>query len=68
MIGNVGDTIVIESERATGTGRRGVIEEVVREQRCYRVRWEDGHTSMLAPAAGSARIEQRKRSRAKARA
>jgi hypothetical protein len=45
-----------------------VIEEVVREQRCYRVRGEDGHTSMLAPAAGSARIEQRKRSRAKARA
>jgi Domain of unknown function (DUF1918) len=69
MIGNVGDTIVIESERATGTGRRGVIEEVVREQPpCYRVRWEDGHTSMLAPAAGSARIEQRKRSRAKAKA
>lgn len=69
MIGNVGDTIVIESQRATATGRRGVIEEVVREQPpCYRVRWEDGHTSMLAPSAGSARIERKKRQRTKAKA
>jgi hypothetical protein len=69
MIGNVGDTIVIESERATATGRRGVIEEVVQEQPPrYRVRWEDGHTSILTPSAGSARIEQKKRPRAKAKA
>ena len=32
MIGKVGDTIVIESERADVTGRRGVIEEVVQQQ------------------------------------
>jgi hypothetical protein len=69
MIGNVGDTLVIESERADVTGRRGVIEEVLEEQPPrYRVRWEDGHSSILAPAAGSARIEQKKRSRAKAKA
>jgi Domain of unknown function (DUF1918) len=67
MIGNVGDTIVVESERADATGRRGVIEEVLREQPPrYRVRWEDGHTSLLTPAAGSVRIEQKKRTRAKA--
>ena len=61
MIGNVGDTIVIESERAAATGRRGVIEEVVQQKPArYQVRWEDGHTSILAPAAGSARIEPKK--------
>jgi len=32
------------------------------------VRWEDGHPSILTPAAGSARIEQKKRPRAKAKA
>jgi Domain of unknown function (DUF1918) len=68
MIGKVGDTIVIESKRADATARRGVIEEVVREQPArYQVRWEDGHTSILAPSAGSARIE-RKKAGAKAKA
>ena len=66
MIGKVGDTIVIESERADATGRRGVIEGVLQEQPPrYRVRWEDGHASILAPSAGSARIEPKRRSRAK---
>jgi Domain of unknown function (DUF1918) len=69
MIGNVGDIIVIESERADSTGRRGVIERVVHEQPPrYEVRWEDGHTSILTPSAGSARIEQKKRPRAKTKA
>jgi Domain of unknown function (DUF1918) len=69
MIGNIGDTVVIESERADATGRRGVIEVVLQEQPPrYQVRWEDGHTSILAPAAGSARIERTKRPRAKAKA
>ena len=69
MTGHVGDTIVIESERADATGRRGVIEEIVQDQPPrYLVRWEDGHTSILTPSAGSARIEKKKRSRAKAKA
>ena len=69
MIGHVGDTIVIESERADATGRRGVIEEIVQDQPPrYLVRWDDGHTSILTPSAGSARIEQKKRPRAKAKA
>jgi len=68
MIGNVGDTIVIESERADATARKGVIERIVREQPPrYEIRWEDGHTSILAPSAGSASIEQKKRPRAKAK-
>jgi hypothetical protein len=66
MIGKVGDTIVIESERADATGRRGVIEEVMRDDPPrYQVRWEDGHTSILSPAAGCARIEKKTRPRAK---
>jgi hypothetical protein len=65
VIGKVGDTIVIESERAAVSGRRGVIEQVVQAQPPrYQVRWEDGHTSILAPSAGSARIERKKRSTA----
>jgi hypothetical protein len=45
-----------------------VIEDVVQQQpRRYKVRWEDGHTSILAPSAGSARIEKKKRPRAKAK-
>jgi Domain of unknown function (DUF1918) len=61
MIGNVGDTIVVESERVDAPGRRGVIEEVFQaEPPRYQVRWEDGHTSILAPSAGAARIERKK--------
>ena len=61
MTANVGDTILVESERAEASGRRGVIEEVLQEQPArYQVRWEDGHTSILCPAAGSARIEHKK--------
>jgi hypothetical protein len=31
------------------------------------VHWEDGHTSIFTPSAGVARIEQKKRPRAKAK-
>jgi Domain of unknown function (DUF1918) len=61
MIGKAGDTIVVESERFDATGRRGVIEGVLQEQPPrYQVRWEDGHTSILAPAAGCALVERKK--------
>ena len=69
MLGKVGDTIVVESERATSASRTGLIEEVLREAPPrYQVRWEDGNTSILAPAAGVARIERAKRPRTKAKA
>ena len=46
---HVGDRIVVESERASQPSRAGVIEEVLREEPPrVRVRWEDGHTSILA--------------------
>jgi hypothetical protein len=61
-----GDKIVVESEKVTQPGRAGVIEEVLREDPpSVRVRWDDGHTSILTPSAGAARVIRGK-SRAKA--
>jgi uncharacterized protein DUF1918 len=58
MKAETGDRIVIESERAGQPAHAGVIEEVLGEQPLrVRIRWEDGHTSVLTPAAGAARIE-----------
>lgn len=55
-----GDLIVVESERAAQAARRGVIEEVLQEQPArFRVRWEDGHTTIFSPSAGTATIEPR---------
>jgi hypothetical protein len=55
---SVGDTIVVESERAAQAPRKGKVEEVLQEEPTrLRVRWEDGHESVFTPAAGSARIE-----------
>ena len=59
MKAQVGASIVVESERTTKPQRRGVIEEVLREDPArYRVRWDDGHETIFAPASGSARIEE----------
>ena len=65
----VGDAIVVESERAAQTGRRGVIEEIFQTAplRC-RVSWEDGRETIFVPQAGSTRIEKRTKSKAKAKA
>jgi len=54
---HVGDRIVVESERTTQPSRAGVIEEVLHEDPSrVRVRWEDGHTSILSPSDGAAKI------------
>jgi hypothetical protein len=67
MIGNVGDTIVVESERVATPAGTGVIEEVLQEEPArYQVRWQDGHTSIFAPTAGAARIEKKKRQKSRA--
>ena len=70
MSAHVGDRIVVESERASQAGRAGVIEEVLHEAPPrVRVRWDDGHTTILTPSAGVARITPMKtRSPAKPRA
>jgi hypothetical protein len=55
MRAQAGDRIAIESERAGQPGRGGVIEEILGEDPTrVRVRWDDGHTSVLTPAAGGA--------------
>jgi hypothetical protein len=50
---------VVESERVAQPPRRGVVEEVIAEEPPrLRVRWDDGHESVLAPTAGAVRIEE----------
>jgi hypothetical protein len=62
----VGDRIVVESEQAAQSGRAGVIEEVLADDPPrLRVRWDDAHTSIVAPPAGVARIERRTKKRVK---
>ena len=59
MKAHAGDRIVVESERVEQPPRTGVVEEVVQENPPrLRVRWDDGRTSVFAPAAGAARIEE----------
>ena len=54
---HTGDKILVESEKLATPSRIGVIEEVIHDDPPrLRVRWEDGHTSVLAPSAGAARI------------
>ena len=61
MNADVGDRIVVESEKVAQSGRAGLIEEVLQiSPPRYRVRWDDGRESIFSPAAGSARIEKAK--------
>ena len=63
MDARVQDRVVVESERAAQSGRAGVIEEVLaQDPPRFRVRWDDGRTSIFAPSAGVARIEPRRES------
>ncbi len=64
MTAQVGDVIVVESERVAQPVRTGVIEEVLQEEPPrFRVNWDDGHTSILTPSAGAATIEKPKKAR-----
>lgn len=58
MIGKPGDWIVVESAQVGLEPRRGQILEVIEGEVGvrYRVRWMDGHESILTPKVGSARI------------
>ncbi len=59
MKAHAGDRVVVESERATQPPRKGVVEEVIAEDPPrLRVRWDDGHTSVVSPAAGAVSIEE----------
>jgi Domain of unknown function (DUF1918) len=62
MKAHVGDRIAVESERVAQPPRRGVVEEVIAEEpQRLRVRWDDGHETIFAPAAGVARVEKKTR-------
>jgi hypothetical protein len=51
----VGNHIKVEAESTEQHPRTGVVEEVVSEPPAprYRIRWDDGHESIYAPAAGA---------------
>jgi hypothetical protein len=58
MKAEVGDRIVVEAEKVGQSTRTGVVEEVLTpDPPRLRVRWDDGHSTVLAPTAGAARIE-----------
>lgn len=64
MKAHAGDRIVVESERVAQSPRRGVVEEVITEEPPrLRVRWDDGHTTVLSPAAGAVRVEESKKAK-----
>jgi Domain of unknown function (DUF1918) len=51
----VGKRIKVETESTERPGRTGVVTEVMNEPPSprYRIRWDDGHESIYAPAAGA---------------
>ena len=56
---SVGERVEAETESVDRPPRRGVIEEVLREQPArYRIRWDDGHESIYTPADGALRMER----------
>jgi cyclopropane-fatty-acyl-phospholipid synthase len=59
MGANVGDRIVLESEKVGTADRRGEILEVIAHETSteYVVRWDDGRETSIRPHAGSVRIE-----------
>jgi hypothetical protein len=60
-----GDVIVIESEKVGSPPREGEVLEILHGQVSvsYRVRWQDGHESVIAPGAGNTSIVPSQRTR-----
>jgi hypothetical protein len=57
----VGDRVVVEPKGVAKAGRGGKIEEVLQADPArYRVRWDDGRESIIAPASGAVRVEASK--------
>ncbi len=58
IAGNIGDRVVVESERVGRAPREGEILEVLDagERVHFRVRWEDGHETEIFPSLGSVTI------------
>jgi Domain of unknown function (DUF1918) len=55
MTFTTGDRVLAETESTERAPRRGVIEEVLRDDPNprYRIRWDDGHDSIYTPSAGA---------------
>jgi hypothetical protein len=55
-----GDRVLAEAESTGRAARRGVVEEVVRDEPHprYRIRWDDGHESIYTPADGALRSDE----------
>jgi hypothetical protein len=68
MAFKVGKRVVAEAESTKRRPRSGVVEEVLRGDPSprYRIRWDDGHESIYAPASGALRAEQRSKRQRKA--
>ncbi|MGH2540030.1 MAG: DUF1918 domain-containing protein [Actinomycetota bacterium] len=56
-----GDVIVVDSEKVGSPPREGEVLEIVASdvRVSYRVRWPDGHESLISPPAGSVRVTPR---------
>ncbi len=55
MTFEVGDRVVAESESTERRARSGTVREVVRDDPAprYQIDWDDGHSTVYTPAAGS---------------
>ena len=55
MTFEVGDRVGVESESTERRPRCGTVREVLRRDPAprYRIDWDDGHSSVYAPAAGA---------------
>jgi hypothetical protein len=63
MTAQPGDLVVVESERVAHPVRRGVREKVLQQEPPrFRIRWDDGHTSIFTPSPGErgSRSERRR--------
>jgi hypothetical protein len=58
MTFEVGDRVVAESESTERRARAGTVREVLREDPAprYRIDWDDGHSTVYTPAAGSLHV------------
>ena len=63
MGAKAGDRIEVESETVGTPTREGEILEVLQGELSvrYRIRWVDGHESVLTPSGGTARIIPKKK-------
>jgi hypothetical protein len=52
--------VIVDSQSTDRPARRGVVEEIVRDEphARYRIRWDDGHESVYTPKDGALRLAE----------